>query len=286
MEFFLKLLRRVTRLFYKVRGLARVADFVRRSFAGKPREIVIGDFDGGLKMSLDIGEHIGSWIFWKGNHSLEELEALAPLLREDSVFFDMGANQGEFSLFAAKRLPKGRVFAFEPVARTRSRLERNVALNALSNVTVLPYGLAAKPGRLPIHLPKDNWFDGSLNMGAPSIYGEGELTEEIEIRTLDGVFAELGAGRIDVLKADIEGAEYDMLKGGAETLRKHRPVMLLEANSPMLRRAGSGPREFCGFLRSLGYSLTEIVPGGAPRPLESDDFEFKNLICLPAPRGA
>ena len=70
--------------------------------------VVISDFDGDIKMALDRSTHIGSLIYWKGRYSARNIRLLDRILAPETVFLDVGANQGEITLFAGKRLTRGR----------------------------------------------------------------------------------------------------------------------------------------------------------------------------------
>src|SRR5579885_1779623 len=92
---------------------------------------VMCDFDGDLRLKIDRSSFIGSSIYWNGYSSLNELYLLGRLLEPHMVFVDVGANQGEFTLYAAKRLPAGKVLAFEPVEERYRHLIENVKMNGL-----------------------------------------------------------------------------------------------------------------------------------------------------------
>ena len=74
----------------------------------------------------------------------ETLDWLDKNLRDGDVLFDVGSNIGVYSLYAAKRQPGCRVYAFEPAAQNFSRLCRNLALNGLENVTPCNFPLSDK----------------------------------------------------------------------------------------------------------------------------------------------
>jgi len=140
---------------------------------------------------------------------LKGYEKLRPL-RVGDIVVDAGAYPGDYTLFASRRVgPTGRVIAFEPDARNRAILERNVRLDGRSNVTIIPKGLWDRDDVL--HLDQDGLASTVVSHAADST---------IEVTTLDAVVAALGLPRVDVLKMDIEGAEVRAVRGCVDTLRR------------------------------------------------------------------
>ena len=154
--------RKLMRLMFRVKGLRVVAPALRRRLA-RPESVWIDDFDGDLAFRCRLDEHIGSQMYWRGAYSWGQLRVLDRLLRPDMVFVDVGANQGEFTLFAAKRLVRGRVLAFEPMTEMRERLVENLAANPFDNVLVSDQGLWSEPGRRRIFRRDAPFEDGSFH---------------------------------------------------------------------------------------------------------------------------
>lgn len=124
---------------------AAAADF-RRQFTKDALDAVITDFDGDLKFRCSLHHHIGSQIFWHGAYSHAQLRLLSRLLKSpDMVYLDAGANVGEQTIFAAKRLSRGRVFAFEPATEVFQVLSENIRSNGFTHVRAEKIGLGDRP---------------------------------------------------------------------------------------------------------------------------------------------
>ena len=80
---------------------------------------------------------------------------------------------------------------------------------------------------------------------------------KVKIRTLDTVVAEL-AVRPDLIKVDVEGFEFEVLRGAENVLRNIRPVMLIEIHPPQLKLSGSSDLALMAFLESRGYAIDVI----------------------------
>jgi hypothetical protein len=119
---------------YVSRKLARgqgrkIAALLYRYYPAKRGTTTIHDFDGDLTITLDRASQISSAIYWSGHHSLPLMRFLRNYLTPEMTLVDVGANIGEVTLFAAKKLRDGRVLAFEPMPRVFAQLARNVELN-------------------------------------------------------------------------------------------------------------------------------------------------------------
>jgi FkbM family methyltransferase len=130
-------------------------------------------------------------------------------LNPDSVVADVGANIGEFSVGIAKYTKK--IYAFEPVARSRALLEKNTA--ACPNVEIVPVALGNKEGEVSM-TP-----DTANNSGTYRVTGQGS----IPLRTLDSFAIEP-----NFIKIDVQGLEIRALQGGQRTIAKSRPTILFE----------------------------------------------------------
>ena len=81
--------------------------------------------------------------------------------------------------------------------------------------------------------------------------------------------------RLDFLKIDVEGYEVEVLNGGLETIKRFRPVMLIEVDEPWLKRYDRTPKQVHAILDDLGYTYSPVRPGDT---LETPEID---LICIP-----
>lgn len=163
---------------------------------------------------------------------------------------DIGANVGIFSRDFASRF--GEVVAFEPVARTRDCL----ALNVPPNVQIEPYAIADHPGVLQMY-PVTMNSGGSFICNHPqipigSLILDRESLVEVEVRTIDSYHYDA----VDLIKLDIQGAEYPAIVGAEETIRHHRPVILIEQKAAVPEQA-EWIKKTSRLLRSWGLTPKE-----------------------------
>ena len=279
------MLRRITLGLRWLPGGVLVGDAVRRYFGRRERFERIEDFDGDLRLCLNLGEHMQGQIFWHGSYSRNIIFLLDKLLKPGMIVIDGGANIGEISLVAAKRVgPSGRVFAFEPIGRFADQLQSNVALNALTNLRLLREGLSDEAGEAGIYLPAGRFGDGTRHDGLGTLFRtdlRSSLEAHIPLTTLDRFVEGEGLGKVDLIKLDVDGSELNALKGGMSVLRAHKPALIVEVAELTCRAAGYEAKDIVALLRDLDYSIYVIGRRGSLAPLERIGLaEFQNLCCL------
>src|SRR5438093_7769907 len=137
----------------------------------------------------------------------------------ESVFVDVGAHVGKYTVLAARLLGSGgRVVAIEPDPSNFAALTSNVALNGLDNVQAFNVGCWSSDGEKILHRQLGN-------LGGHSFIDstEGEAIS-VPVRTLDGLLAEAGANHVDAMKLDVQRAESEVLLGASSTLQTNRRV--------------------------------------------------------------
>lgn len=140
---------------------------------------------------------------------------------EPKIILDIGGNIGIAAVYLSRKFPQATVYSFEPVPTNFAVLSKNVA--TLANVKAFPFGLGKQSGEFDIYASED-----SLNYGGFSLYGRAsdgvnagiDLSRptRVEIRRTADVLREQGVDRIDVIKVDTEGAEYDALTSIEESM--------------------------------------------------------------------
>ena len=193
------------------------------------------------------------WLYsvpFSGLFEEKETEFVRRTVQEDWVCLDIGACFGWYSVLLSRLVGKGgEVHAFEPVPDNRECLQNNLALNGCTNVEVNPFGLGDQPMTTQIYVPVDG-VSGSLRAHAKLAKCR---VVQVDISTVDHYVTSQGLGRLDFIKADIEGAELLMLKGAQDALQKYKPILMLEIQSSSTRLFDYEPKEIFNMLHSLGY---------------------------------
>ena len=200
---------------------------------------------GAVRVGLRYRETLGLSSLLYGTFELAELNFVSQYLRPGDKAMDIGANVGIFSVVMGATVgAHGDVFAFEPVASNVLRLEKNLRKNGLGNVKVFPLALGAADGQMRLHMATDPAYpslqtvQGGFDSGAEVL---------VQVRSLDGIWEELGCPDISLVKIDVEGSEADVLRGASRFLTTCCPTLLVEANS--VKELDSLREQLCG----LGY---------------------------------
>ncbi|MCW8917891.1 MAG: FkbM family methyltransferase [Gammaproteobacteria bacterium] len=161
------------------------------------------------------------------NYENIEIETLLTFLPEDGVMLDVGANVGVFAMRAWLAKPQAEIFCFEPEPSVNGCLARTVRENGIGNIHVSDLALSATSGTSTLFVHDANSGGHSLK---PLSAEERAAAEAISVTTstLDDFVAAQGISHIDVIKVDIQEAEVDFITGGAGSLRRLRPVLMLE----------------------------------------------------------
>lgn len=168
---------------------------------------------------------------WLGSYDPQLQTWLEERVKPGDVVYDIGANVGFFTLLASVLTgPEGHVYAFEPLPRNIRYLRRHLALNGVTNVTVVDQAVSDRAG--VERLDADTWG----HIGA-RFSPTGDV--EVPTATLDQLVAN-GARAPDCMKINIEKAELRALTGAAETIATARPVVLLSTHGPEAARGVSG----------------------------------------------
>lgn len=241
-------------------------------------------FDG-LHLDLILGNDQSRCLYVGGSFEPNEFAFLARFLRPGMRVVDAGANEGFYSVFIAHGVgPTGQVIAVEPSPRERARLERNLAINSLSNVWVVSTGLGDQAGRAVLHIA-DAEHNGQNTLGSfvyQGVSNAGDLVVDLE--PLDAIVERNADRKVDLIKMDVEGAEMKVLLGAQRTLRDSAPVILFELLDNALRAQGSSAQEIFEFLRSKRYGLLKFDGAGALSPLHSPADASSNVVAAPESR--
>lgn len=184
------------------------------------------------------------------------MEAFLQHMHERESVWDVGAGYGLYTLFAAGRLRcGGTVRAFEPEPSIRRLLDRNITLNNLAQAVVLPFALGERDGTTGL------FASASPNVGTSALvqrqdYPVAPTPVTVSLLRGDTVIARNMAPRPTALKIDVEGAEFAVLSGLANTLSLgivH--LVCCEVHPKLLPLHGSSAERVEELLRSLGFSV-------------------------------
>ena len=276
------LIRRVVRAIPdRLPGKTRLARAALRTFL-RGEAAVIPDRYGNLLQLPSLEEPISVALFAFGIYEPDTLAAILRHLGPRGVFVDVGANVGALSLPAAACRPDVQIISIEADPEIVSLLRRNVINNNRSNINVVNRlaGPVGKPHVPFYRAPTQKFGMGSIG---PQFSIEPVLLEQ---RQLDAILDELAIEQVDIVKLDIEGAEFGALQGLSRRLTsRHPPAIVFEfADWAETRIDGQAAGSAQEFLLSLGYRLFRLARAGRAgeqfeRPVTTGSTMILALPC-------
>lgn len=204
----------------------------------------------GCLVNIDTRSYIEYKIFAEGGYEPHLSNLIKHFLKPGTSFFDIGANIGIHSLSAAA-VKDAQVYSFEPVAFIREKLKKNISLNRYSNIQVVPLALSDEKKVI-----MTNFSESSSNQGTFSIVNEDNGTSSIQCIRGDDFVLENKIENISVIKIDVEGFEYSVLKGLANTIRQQKPVIFFEFDFNYIARDNKTIDDYEKLVfEALGYKI-------------------------------
>ena len=239
-------------------------------FVSDPAFVVLRA-DGLPRLTIDLRDfecfHHALPVWYRGD---DELEVLQTIMKDGGTLIDAGANYGTYALRVAQT-PGVRVIAVEPQASVAEALRRSRKENAFEQFDVVEAALNDVSGTASLAV--------GFGSGSASLERFAPGAREVPVRsmTLDELCREQAVADLRCIKLDVEKAEERVLRGGTETLARHRPVIVFEAG------ASQPQDEVFAILRGLGYTRfldQSSIRSDNPIPPRLD-AELTNVIAYP-----
>ena len=207
------------------------------------------------------------------------------LKRNPEVIFDVGANVGDYAGQLAEHFPAAKIYCFEPVPKNYESLVQNT--QGLNTTNILS-AVGSQVGTLKLHIGEDNTNGQMATAHRESLetvfsfVGKKIDTVEVPMTTLD-IFCGDTINQIDFLKIDVEGHEYEVLKGAANLIEADKiSIIQFEFN------------EFNIFSRTFmfdfyqvlkNYTLYRVMPQNKIRPMGAynsalEIFRYQNILAI------
>lgn len=212
-----------------------------------------------------------SYEYLLGNYEDPQvMDSFCYWLQPGSVFYDLGANIGFYSLVANKIISTGKIYSFEPSPMSRRIFEQHIALNKKlmlhDSIRILPFAIADRKKEVRFSNDSNN-LDGNTYISSPAVDTNTKTAITVNCYAIDDLLAE-GYEKPGIIKIDVEGAELEVLKGAVNTLQQYKPFILLATHDCRL----PGVKDACvKFLTGLGYTVQHT--GGYNKQLAGlDDY--------------
>jgi len=224
----------------------------------------------GLRYAVELPADKG---VWTGTYELPFSEALSKAVAPGDVCYDIGGWRGFFSGVMALA-NAGKVIVFEPLAENAERVRRVIELNPGLPIELIGCAVGEKEGRAEFLVMPQT----SMGKLADSEFQKTEKAVEkitVDIATLDSLIERGEIAPPNVVKIDVEGAEFLVLKGFSRALGEYKPALFLEIHTRDLARACEN------FLRMRGYDVV-VLETSLPPDFESEP-EVCHFVAKPSP---
>lgn len=189
---------------------------------------------------------------WSGTYEEEFATELVQRVVKEAVCFDVGGYRGYFAGTMALA-GAGRVIVFEPLPANQEAISRLCQLNPALPIELRKVALGKADGSFNFKVMPDPSM-GKLDSSGFQPEASSASQIEVAVRSIDSIVAAGEAPAPALLKIDVEGAELDVLLGATKLLSSFRPIVMLEAHSPLLH---AGCREL---LTEHGYRVSRLEP--------------------------
>ncbi len=200
-------------------------------------------------MLLDLSDWMQR-VYFLGAVENDKVKLMRSIIPADGVFIDIGANVGLFTCVMGTYLEAGQVIAYEPNPENIASLQSNIALNSLTNVTVMPFAAGEESATLPLFVPHQHPGGPTAASKLGPVDDGWREVGTVNVVTLDQTFT---GNRLDLVKIDVECHEARVLAGGTEVFRRFRPAIVCEVSTVAATAAHR-------FAEAMDYSVRHLGP--------------------------
>ncbi len=190
-------------------------------------------------------------------------------VKPQSNCIDVGCHEGEILEIILKLAPQGQHFSFEPIPSYYNKLVKKYD----NNTTIYPYALSSTNGSSKFNVVKNAPAYSGIKKRRYDIKNPDIEEINVELRRLDDLIPK--DIKIDFVKIDVEGGEFDVLKGGKNLLKSSKPVIVIESGLGASDFYGTKPENLYDFIHTeleMKISLLDAFLKGH-NPLSKSKFE-------------
>jgi FkbM family methyltransferase len=214
-----------------------------------------------MNLELDETKFTQRIMLEQGSHYEQEISDLMKhLLTKEDTFIDCGANIGFFTCLGTELA--GIVYAFEAEKDNIKSLKHNIKINKYENVSVFHNAVGDKCKKIELRVNLDNdgghaLWDVSKHPFNQKTLHETPQYQNVDMVTLDSIVN----CPVKLIKIDVEGCEFKVLRGAEQLLKKYSPTIICEINDMALREMGTDKGEIYDFMSGLGYQGFNLTNG-------------------------
>jgi FkbM family methyltransferase len=259
-------------LLLKISGASKISGIV---------EIIVQNRK--FKWFTNADDNIANNIYYNRYDDLQELCLFNMFASHSKVVFDIGANTGIFSIVAASSNINTKIIAFEPILNIYNRLNKNVEINQILNISTENIALSNDNGFIEFFVAQTDTIPTSssvdLEFNKRMSYKDTSEGVKIEFEkvtcrkeNIDTYIERNQIKNLDLLKIDVEKHEMEVFEGARKSFQKFSPIIIVEIMLDDIRK-----EYFDAYLKSMGYYSYLILQEGIIR---LDEGLLKNFDTL------
>jgi len=240
----------------------------------------------GIRFEVDLREGIDLHLFLFGNFQKHVIENSVLKIPSDGIILDVGANFGIMSLFYAAKVPQGFVHAFEPTQYAYQKLIRNLDLNEDLKSRIKVNHSFVSSGRETSD-PISVYSSWPVKGGGTKheIHGGVKMsTQNASSTSLDQYCEDQHFSRVDLVKIDTDGHEFEVLQGMRDLLSRYQPQVIFEIGVYIMNEREIAFQDYCQFFNQQSYRMytTEGNPVDEENFLDFiPEYGTIDLIAIP-----
>lgn len=208
-----------------------------------------------------------------GTSEPDTQKAMTDHIKPGDAFWDIGCNVGFMTVLGSLLVGKnGAVYSFDPVPNHTKLSEQNVRDNHFDHAKIFQMAISDKAGRARFAIAE---IPAQSTLTEAGMTREGSTIIDVRTASVDGLIQEEGLRPPNVVKIDVEGAEVDVLNGMTQTLRNHRPIIILDTHGEHMKCAR--------ILLDAGYFVA--TSDHPERAVEESEY-YCQLLATPTERLA
>jgi len=207
-------------------------------------------------------------------HEPLSTELISRTLKSGMICLDIGANIGYYVLLEKKLVGKeGKIIAIEPSPINFQYLKNNVGFQDSSNVELFNFAAGDQNGNINFLI-----YENAAN--SCMVIPDGEESKwpgkviKVPVRRIDSLLDEIGINKIDFVRMDVEGYEFNIFEGMQNTIRNSRPIIQIEVHKSIMGMDKT--RNFLQGLKDNGYEVKAYIPREIDTPMIGTAKDIKN----------
>jgi len=185
------------------------------------------------------------------------------------IMIDVGAHVGKYTISIGKAFKPIMIISIEPHPINMEMLSKAVKANDLNNIICIKAACADTNGYTKL------WVSNKSDCHSLTKPLQSHKSIKVLKRSIDSLVSELNLTRVDLIKIDVEGAEYEVVKGAFKTIKKYRPLIFAEISPENYQKVSC-------LLNTVGYKILKLESNNFVAKPENHHF-LTRYACSYAP---